>query len=95
MANYLYYVGGGDDFPSNASISGTYEFSTFGIGGGGAAVSTNIIINVAGSPYNGVNAGDAFAGGGFNTSYGNSDNWTQYFNGAGFQGSPQQFTIVV
>ncbi len=93
MANYLYYVGGADSTPSGAGISATYEFSSFGIGGGGAAPSSNIIINAAGSPYNGVNAGDGFAGGGFNTTYGNSDNWTQYFDPAGFAGSPQEFTI--
>jgi len=93
MANYLYYVGGGDDFPSQASITGTYEFSTFAIGGSGCTPSSNIIINAPGSPYNGVFAGDGFAGGGFNTSYGNSDNWTQYFNGAGFQLTPLFFTI--
>ncbi len=93
MANYLYYVGGGDDFPSQAGISGTYEFSTFDINLNATQPSNNIIINAAGSPYNGVTAGDLFASGGGNPSYGNSDNWTQYFNGAGFQGSPQFFTI--
>ena len=93
MANYLYYVGGGDDFPSNASITGTYEFSIFDINSNAAQASTNIIINAAGSPYNGAFAGDAFGVGGFNPTYGNSDNWTQYFNAAGFSGSPQFFTI--
>ena len=93
MANFLYYVGGGDDFPSQAGIGATYEFSTFNINTSNVQPSTNIIISAASSPYNGVNAGDAFQGGGFNTSYGNTDNWTQYFSGVGFQGSPQFFTI--
>lgn len=93
MANYLYYVGGGDDTPSTVGITGAYEFSSFDIAGSGATVSSNIVINAAGSPYNTAFAGDGFAAGGFNTSYGNSDNWTQYFNGVGFQGAPQKFTI--
>ena len=93
MANYLYYVGGGDQIPSQASITGTYEFSTFAIGGPGCTVSTNIVINAASSPYNGAFAGDGFAGGGFTRTYGNTDNWTQYFDPAGFQGAPQHFTI--
>lgn len=93
MANYLYYVGGCDQRPSQA-INGAIEFSWFDIAGGtGVQPSNTVTITAATSPYVGTPAGDAFAGGGRNPSYNNNDNWTGDWNAAGFQGSPQVYVI--
>lgn len=93
MANYLYYIGGFDARPG-ASIAGAYEFSTYDIAGVNTLLPSNnlVIANPAGS-YDGANCGEAYGGGGSNPNYNSIENWTQNFNAAGFQGSPQVFVI--
>ncbi len=94
MANFLYYIGGCDQRPSQAGIAGAVEFSFFDIAGNtGVNPTNNVTIAAAGSPYDGFFAGDAFGGGGYNGTYNNNDNWTQHFNSGGFGGGAQFFVI--
>jgi len=95
MANYLYYIGGADQLPTQAGITGAMEFSYYDIGGGSPGVKPSLTATIAapGSPYDGTPCGDAYAGGGQSGAYNNNDNWTGDFNAAGFQGSPQVFAI--
>lgn len=95
MANYLYYIGGADQRPSDVPIAGAIEWSFFDIGGSPAVVtpSTNAIIDAPTSGFNGQFCGDAYGGGGQSGAYNNNDNWTWHFNAAGFSGSPQVFVI--
>ena len=94
MANYLYYVGGCDQRPSQAGIPGTIEFSWFDIAGTNVVVpSNNVTIANPGGSYDGSFAGDAFGGGGLNGAYNNNDNWTGDWDAAGFGGPPQVYVI--
>lgn len=95
MANYLYYVGGCDQRPNqDAGITGTYEFSAFDAAGvTGVNPSNNLVIAAAGTPEDGFNTGDAYAGGGFSGAYRNADNWTKWMNVSGWQ-SPSQWAVI-
>lgn len=90
MANYLYYAGGSNALPSSI-ITGTYEFSSYNVGAGVIEPSQNLVIS--GGTYNAQPTGEAYGSGGINPGYNGSDNWTKWFNPAGFLGSSTYFSI--